>query len=143
MKVLVVDDENDFVQLMVYNLSRAGFDVLPATNGLDAIQLARRYIPDVVLLDVMMPTFDGFSVCEVLGRNSVTARIPVILLTALDGMAARARGMEAGAVQHLVKPVDLPLLLSTIKKIIKGRRELFSQVEEAESPATRTLPKRQ
>ena len=99
-RILVVDDEPDFVQLMAYNLSRAGFEVLQATNGLEAVHLARRHVPDQVLLDVMMPGFDGFSVCEVLGRSPATARVPVIMVTALDGVSARARGLEAGAVQQ-------------------------------------------
>ena len=77
-KILVVDDEPDFVRLLVFNLNRAGFDVLEAVNGLDAVHLARRHLPDIVLLDVMMPQLDGFSVCEVLGRNEITARIPVV-----------------------------------------------------------------
>lgn len=128
-KILVVDDEPDFVQLMAYNLTRAGFEVLQATNGLDAVHLARRYVPDVVLLDVMMPGFDGFSVCEVLGRSPVTSRVPVILVTALDGVAAQARGMEAGAVKQLTKPVNLQTLLATVQEVVKRHRELFSRVE--------------
>jgi two-component system phosphate regulon response regulator PhoB len=128
-KVLVVDDEPDFVQLMAYNLTRAGFEVLQATNGLDAVHLARRHVPDVVLLDVMMPGFDGFSVCEVLGRSPVTARVPVILVTALDGAAAQARGIEAGAVKQLTKPVELQNLLTTVQEVVKRHRELFSSVE--------------
>lgn len=124
-KVLVVDDEPDFVHLLSYNLTRAGCEVLQATNGLDAVHLARRYVPDVVLLDVMMPGFDGFSVCEVLGRSPTTARVPVIMLTALDGPAAHARGLQAGAVQHLTKLVEFPKLLATVEEVVRRRRELF------------------
>lgn len=127
-KILVVDDEPDFVQLMAYNLSRAGFEVFQATNGLDAVHLARRHVPDVVLLDVMMPGFDGFSVCEVLGRSPVTSRVPVILITALDGEKAQSRGMEAGAVKQLTKPVQLQTLLATVQEVVKRHRELFSRV---------------
>lgn len=126
--ILVVDDEPDFVQLMAYNLTRAGFEVLQATNGLDAVQLARRYVPDCVLLDVMMPDFDGFSVCEVLGRSPATSRVPVILVTALNGLAAQARGVEAGAVKQLTKPVALPELLATVQEVIQRHRELFARV---------------
>lgn len=128
-KILVVDDEPDFVQLMAYNLTDAGFEVFSATNGLDAVHLARRHVPDLVLLDVMMPGFDGFSVCEVLGRNEATSRVPVILITALDGTMARARSIEAGAVLHLVKPVERTVLLTTIKDVIKRQRELFARAD--------------
>lgn len=124
-RVLVVDDEPDFVHLLVYNLTRAGFEVISATNGLDAVHLARRHAPDVVLLDVMMPGCDGFSVCEVLGRSPVTARVPVILITALNGVAARARGLEAGAVHQFTKPVEFPQLLRTIQDVINRQRKLF------------------
>src|SRR5262245_40664784 len=106
-KVLVVDDEPDFVHLLAYNLTRAGFEVLEALNGLDAVHLARRHLPDIVLLDVMMPHFDGFSVCEVLARHDSTARIPVVILTALNGPETQERAMQAGAVEQLTKPVEL------------------------------------
>lgn len=128
-KILVVDDEPDFVQLMTYNLTRAGFEVLQAANGLDAVHLARRHVPDVVLLDVMMPGFDGFSVCEVLGRSPITSRVPVILVTALNSVTAEARGMEAGAVKQLTKPVTLQTLLATVHEVVKRQRELFPCVD--------------
>jgi DNA-binding response OmpR family regulator len=141
-KILVVDDEPDFVQLMTYNLTRAGFVVLQASNGLNAVHLARRHVPDVVLLDVMMPGFDGFAVCEVLGWSSVTSRVPVILLTALDGAVALPRAMRAGAVKQLTKPVPFPTLLATVQEVVQGRRELFPARAESVGPSQPSLAKR-
>jgi len=83
-KVLLVDDEPDFIRLMQFRLVCRGFDVLCAANGAEALDQARRALPDVVLLDLMLPDIDGFSICEILRSQPSTAGVPVILVSALD-----------------------------------------------------------
>src|SRR5580765_2934756 len=96
-KILVVDDEPEMVELLSFNLQRRGYDVLAATNGLEALNKARQHLPDLILLDLMLEGLDGYSVCEILRRQPSTATVTVIMLTALTGQIARANGMEAGA----------------------------------------------
>ena len=127
-RVLVVDDEPEFLELMTYNLGRAGFDVLSATNGLDAIILTRRRQPDIVLLDIRMPGLDGISVCQVLNRNPETARIPIIMVSALDNAATREAGASAGAMRHLTKPVDFKTLADALNAAIHDRQMFFGKM---------------
>src|SRR5690242_19580680 len=96
-RILVVDDEQDMVELLSYNLRSSGFEVLAASNGLEALNKARRDLPDLILLDLMLDGLDGYSVCEILRRQPSTARVPVIMITALAGQIARLNGMAAGA----------------------------------------------
>ncbi len=125
-KVLLVDDEPDFIQLMQFTLVCRGFDVLCAANGEEALDQARRALPDVVLLDLMLPDIDGFSVCEILRSQPSTAGVPVILVSALDGFAARTRGLEAGATCYFKKPVDLQVLSDSIGLAFERRQRQVS-----------------
>lgn len=109
-RVLVVDDVVQNVKLLEAKLAREYFDVLTAMNGKDALDIIDREMPDVVLLDVMMPEMDGFEVCRRIRSNPKTTHIPVIMVTALDSPKDRVVGLEAGADDFLTKPVsDLPL----------------------------------
>jgi CheY-like chemotaxis protein len=83
-KVLVVDDDQEFVQLIEFNLERHGCEIFTATNGVQALHMARSALPDVILLDLMLPDMDGFSVCEILHAQPSTREIPVIILSGLD-----------------------------------------------------------
>jgi two-component system phosphate regulon response regulator PhoB len=103
-KVLVVDDEPDLVELLSCHLKFGGYEVLRAANGLEALHQARRHLPDVILLDLMLDGMDGYSVCEILRAQPSTARIPVILVTALGGEIARLNGLESGADDFVRKP---------------------------------------
>src|ERR671939_8294 len=96
-RVLVVDDVDVNVKLLEAKLSAEYFDVLTASNGPTALEVAARELPDIVLLDVMMPQMDGFEVCRRLKADPRTHHIPVIMVTALDQPSDRVRGLEAGA----------------------------------------------
>ena len=95
-KILVVDDEPDIVELVAFNLEAAGYRVITATNGMEALNRARAILPDLIVLDLMLPELDGLSVCEILSRLPSTAPIPVIILTAWKGEISRMIGLEAG-----------------------------------------------
>jgi DNA-binding response OmpR family regulator len=121
--ILVVDDEQDFVELMSFNLRKHGYEVLVATNGLDAVLLARRKRPDVIVLDVMLGALDGFTVCGILRRESSTRTIPVIMVTAARGEIARLNGFDAGADAFLSKPFSPHELVARVEDALHGRRE--------------------
>lgn len=114
-RVLVVDDESDFIQLMKYNLENQGFDILTAGDGVQALNLARRELPDVVLMDLMLPDIDGFSVCEILRSQPSTSKVPIIVVSALDGEYVRSRGIQAGVACCFKKPVDMKVLGESIR----------------------------
>jgi DNA-binding response OmpR family regulator len=124
-KVLLVDDETDFVQLTEYNLSRQGFEVFTAFNGVEALHQARRVLPDVILLDLMLPDIDGASVCEILRSQPSTADVPVIVVSALDGTVIRGRSIEAGVSSYFRKPVDLKALGDCMRIVCERKQELL------------------
>jgi DNA-binding response OmpR family regulator len=121
-KILVVDDENDFVELVSFNLKHRGHEVLTALSGLEALKQARRFLPDTIVMDVMMPGIDGFSVCEILRNQPVTKAIPVIMYTALTGQIARMNGIQAGADDYLIKPFKMQELVARVEKALERRK---------------------
>lgn len=117
-KILVVEDDAELVELLRFNLKKAGFAVGTANDGIEAIKKARSLLPDLVLLDLMLPELDGFAVCEVLRRDPNLAHTPVIMLTALSSQLARLAGMEAGANEYMVKPFSPKQLISRIEALL-------------------------
>src|SRR5579864_1498702 len=105
-KILVVDDDADVVELLCFNLKKAGFAIGTAFNGVEALKKARSIAPDLILLDLMLPELDGFAVCEILRRDPATASIPIIMVTALSTQLARLAGLEAGANAYVTKPFE-------------------------------------
>lgn len=119
--VLVVDDEQmtrDLLQLM---LRPAGFEVFEAEDGLDALQKLNRQLPDVVLLDVMMPNMDGIVTCQEIRRNPQTAQLPVIMLSAKTHGTAVDEGLAAGANHYLTKPIARKQLIAVINQLINSK----------------------
>ena len=117
-RILVVDDDADLRDLACFVFENAGFMVNTAVDGDDALAKARVLMPDLILLDVMMPDVDGFTVCEILRRNTATAHIPIILLTALGSQLSRVRGMELGATDYFTKPFSSQKLLARVEDLL-------------------------
>lgn len=113
-KILVVEDDDDQRELLRFNLAKAGFAVGTAADGIEALKKARSLLPDLILLDLMLPELDGFAVCDVLRRDPNTAAVPVIILTALSSQLARLSGLEAGAFDFITKPFSPKHLLEKI-----------------------------
>ena len=122
-RVLVVDDESDFTELLKFNLGGQGFDILTAADGMEALNIARRELPDVVILDLMLPDLDGFSVCEILRSQPSTSQVPIIVVSALDGEYVRSRGLQTGVACCFKKPVDMRVLGETIRTNYEMRQE--------------------
>ncbi len=126
--ILVVDDEEDILELVSYNLTKAGYRVTSVTSGEDAIKSARSKLPDLVLLDLMLPGVDGLEVCNTLKRDHRTANIPVVMLTARGEEADIVSGLELGADDYVTKPFSPRVLLARIKAVL--RRKTKAPVEE-------------
>ena len=116
--MLVVDDERDFAELMQFRLEQKGHRVLLADNGLTAIDQARRMLPGLILLDLLMPGRDGFSACENLRRHPSIRSIPVIMRTATGGQIARLNGLDVGADDYLVKTASVREILQRVQRLI-------------------------
>jgi len=118
-KILVVDDDAELVELISFNLKQAGHSVGTASNGVDAIKKARSLEPDLIVLDVMMPELDGFAVCEILRRDSVTATVPILMLTALSSELGRLAGLGSGASEFITKPFSPRVLVQRIEELLQ------------------------
>jgi DNA-binding response OmpR family regulator len=118
-KILVVDDDAELVELISFNLKQAGHSVGTASNGVEALKKARSLEPDLIVLDVMMPELDGFAVCEILRRDSSTATVPILMLTALSSELGRLAGLGSGASEFITKPFSPRVLVQRIEELLQ------------------------
>lgn len=117
--ILVVEDDEDILQLIAYTLESAGYEVARARDGGEGLAAARKLKPGLVVLDLMLPTMDGFEVCKELKRTPDTAAVPVIMLTARGEEVDRIVGLELGADDYVVKPFSPRELTLRIKAVLK------------------------
>ncbi len=119
--ILVVDDERDIVELIDYNLTRAGYAVLRAFDGQAALSRARSDQPDLIILDLMLPGIDGVDVCRQLKASEATAGIPIIMLTARTEEADIVLGLELGADDYVTKPFSPRVLVSRVRAVLRRK----------------------
>lgn len=119
LKVLLVDDEPDIIEFLSYNLKRNGFEVYAASNGLDAIELAQRVKPEMILLDIMMPKMDGMAVCRQLRNIPLIDRTIIVFLTAREDDLTHISALEAGGDDFITKPIKPAVLISRINALLR------------------------
>jgi DNA-binding response OmpR family regulator len=130
-KVLVVEDEPTLLETLEYNLTRQGYEVYTAADGLTALEVARQQRPDVIVLDVMLPGIDGFEVCRILRREM---NVPILMLTAKVDEVDKVVGLEVGADDYLTKPFSMRELLARVKALLRRvrliREELAAEADK-------------
>jgi DNA-binding response OmpR family regulator len=129
-KILIVDDEPFNVDYLEQELADLGYDTISATNGQEALDKVAADAPDLILLDVMMPVMDGFTVCRLLKAQEETRLIPIVIMTALDAKADRITGIQAGADDFLTKPVDEAELVARIETALKLKHTVDRRLGE-------------
>ena len=134
--ILVVDDEEDILLLCRVNLEFEGYRVVTASSGLEGLRLAQEVHPGMILLDVMMPSMDGWHVLEALKGDESTAQIPVVMLTARVQGEDQMRGWSGGATDYIMKPFSPVALLETLRNVLHP-----ADPEEAERRRARSLEK--
>jgi DNA-binding response OmpR family regulator len=131
-KILVVEDEPTLQETLAYNLTRQGYSVETASDGLAALAAARRLEPNLILLDIMLPGLDGFEVCRILRQEM---SVPILMLTARDEEIDRVIGLEMGADDYLTKPFSMRELLARVKALLRRVR-----LDRAEAPPQPAAP---
>jgi len=117
-RILAVDDEPHILKLVAFSLRSGGFEVIEASDGLSAIEVARVEQPDLVLMDVMMPALDGYEACRRLKADSATSDIPVVMLTAKTQLAEQKTGLECGALDYICKPFTPKDLVAQVQAFL-------------------------
>src|SRR3990167_5773715 len=125
--ILVVDDSPLVLDVISKFLSANGFGVLTAGDGIEAIEKAYRELPDLIVLDVMMPRMNGYQTCRLLKSDSETRSIPIIMLTAKDQASDKYWGIQTGADAYLSKDFEQTMLLKTIETLIQKRQEILTK----------------
>jgi two-component system phosphate regulon response regulator PhoB len=119
-KILVVDDEPDMLELIDLNLKGAGYQVTTALDGDEALKKARSLLPNLIILDLMLPEVDGLEVCKILRRDPTTSAIPIIMLTAKSAEVDRVLGLELGADDYVTKPFSPRELVLRVKRLLRN-----------------------
>lgn len=134
-KILVVDDEVDMLELLDTNFRAQGYEVRTAATGIQALNEARDFLPDLIVLDLMLGELDGLSICEILRAQPSTSDIPVIVITAMTGTIPRFHALDSGATDYLTKPFSPRDLLQRAEKIIEAQNGLRIASLQDESSA--------
>lgn len=131
-KILVVDDEPDIVEFIQYNLTKEGFQTSTATNGIEAIEIAEKVKPHLILLDIMMPQLDGVETCYRLRQNSAFSQTLIAFLTARNEEYSQIAGLEAGADDYIQKPIRPRLLITRLKALLRRHVALSEESQNNE-----------
>lgn len=129
-KLLVVEDDHTLLDTLAYNLTNEGYEVIRASDGIAALNLARAQKPDLILLDIMLPGLDGLTVCRTLRRET---HAPIVLLTARSGEVDRIVGLDSGADDYIVKPFSLGELYARLRAVLRrGQREVETKLQSGD-----------
>lgn len=122
-KILVIEDEHDIRELIAYNLESEGYEIIKAAAGNEGIDKAKRRLPDLILLDIMLPDIDGLEVCRKLKREETTRDIPIIMLTAKSEDSDVISGLELGAEDYITKPFSPRVLIARLRAVLRRNLE--------------------
>ena len=122
-KILLVDDEQDILEIVSYNLIQEGYIIVTATNGKEAIQVAKDEFPQLIIMDVMMPEMDGVEACEQIRKIPELSHVMIVFLTARSEDFSQVAGFEAGADDYITKPIKPKLLVSKVKAILRRLKD--------------------
>lgn len=122
-KILLVDDEPDILEIVSYNLSSEGYQVITAENGIEAVKKAKKELPQLVILDVMMPEMDGIEACELIRKDPNLKDVVITFLTARGEDYSQLAGFDAGADDYITKPIKPKVLISKVKALLRRFKE--------------------
>ncbi len=131
-KILVVDDEADILQLIQYNLEKEGYDTITTTSGEEALRETHRHLPNLIVLDLMLPGLDGIEVCKQLRSTEDTKYIPILMVTAKSEESDIITGLEVGADDYITKPFSPKVLIARVRAIL--RRSRRNPINEGREP---------
>lgn len=117
-KILIVDDEKELVKLITFHMTIAGYDVLSANSGIEALEICEHQRPDLIILDIMLPRIDGWEVCRRLRQNPHTSNIPIIMLSALSEVDDKLKGFDLGTDDYVTKPFSPRELVVRVKRVL-------------------------
>jgi len=132
MRILVVEDDKDIMEVIAYSLSRAGFHVVSAADGEEALRVLEKEVPELIILDLLLPKIDGKEVCRRIKQNEKTRNVPVLMLTALGEEMDRVVGFELGADDYVVKPFSPRELVLRVSAILRRMRPKDEPVQKLE-----------
>jgi two-component system phosphate regulon response regulator PhoB len=127
--ILIIEDERALVEVLTYNLRKEGFEVLSATDGQDGLRRAQANLPDLILLDLMLPVIEGLEVCRVLKTGSRTREIPLLILTARSEEVDEIVGFQMGADDYVTKPFKIKPLIQRIKALLRRKKSASAEGE--------------
>lgn len=122
-RILAVDDEPHILKLVAFSLSQHGYEVIEATDGMSAVEIAESELPDLILMDVMMPLLDGYDACERIKSNPRTSHIPVVMLSAKSQVSEQQTGLDRGALCYITKPFTPRELVDRVGELVGDRPE--------------------
>jgi two-component system alkaline phosphatase synthesis response regulator PhoP len=122
-KILLVDDEADILEIVGYNLSQEGYQIVTAANGKEAVAKAKKELPQLIIMDVMMPEMDGMEACEIIRKMPELSNVIITFLTARNEDYSQVAGFEAGADDYITKPIKPKLLVSKVKALLRRLKE--------------------
>ena len=125
--ILIIEDEPDISELIEYNLTQSGYSIIVSNNGEKGIEITRKHLPDLILLDVMLPGIHGIDVCRILKNDKDTSGVSIIMLTALGQEEDIIKGLETGADDYVTKPFSFPVLEARIQSVL--RRGIKDNIE--------------
>jgi two-component system phosphate regulon response regulator PhoB len=141
-KVLIIEDDPDLSEVLAYNLRQAGYEVLSARDGADGLRQARLVLPDVIVLDLMLPLVDGLEVCRRLRGDPSTSHLLIMMLTAKAEETDQIVGLSMGADDYVTKPFSVKVLLERVKALRRRRAEVTQETEVVNCQGDAAAPAR-